>query len=166
MKRTITNSVTAALIAGVASVASAAPQTFPGAMCVSASSAAVTPTTSGQAKNGSAASMSMVCPVVRDLASLSTGNASGHIYVSDGHFNQNVCCSSRVRIPSNGSLLTTASKCSSGVQANFLMTFAGPVQANSLAYRFYLCSVPGIYQPTPTSPASFSFVEGYRSAEL
>jgi hypothetical protein len=164
MKRTITKTIAAALVTGLSFVSAAAhaqQQTYPASMCVSASADPVTATYLGQVRNNSTtATIRVVCPVVRDLGSYVAGNAAGNVWVSDGHFNQDVCCAARARTPSNGSTFTTANRCTTGVQNFINLPFAGPVVASQLSYRYYACTLPPLYMNTP------SIIEGYRSGEL
>ncbi len=143
--------------------ASAALQNYPGASCVSASSTPLTVFSAGDAGNVSASTMTLVCPIVRDMSTFSTGNASGAIWVLDEHFTANVCCSSQVLDPI-GSLHATASQCTTGSGTVTGLSFSGPVWTGTFGARSYMCTLPPQFASGTT--LNTSTVRAYRSGEL
>jgi hypothetical protein len=101
----------------------------------------------------------LVCPIVRDLASFSTGGMAGAIWVVNSPFSPlTLNCTSEARLP-GGSLLYGSAVYAAGT-GNQTLTMTGPTTTQTFAYRYYICHVPG------TSNADdYSGIYSYRSTE-
>jgi hypothetical protein len=134
-------------------------KTLPGAACVATSATQPTVTTNAEAENRAASALTFICPIVRGELEL-TGLNDASVWVHDRHYNSNVCCSSRSKDPGGQSVKFTSDKCSAGVETSKKLDFAGPVPSGTWSARFFLCTVPGLYQ------GNASAVLAYRSKEL
>jgi hypothetical protein len=132
-------------------------KTYPAANCVSNDPDYWT-TSYGYARNNGTGELLMYCPIVRDASS--SLSQTGTVWVTDRHYSEDVCCSSRSKNPGGNALRFTSDECSSGVNANVALSFSGPVMAGTWEHRFYQCTVPGTYE------GNASEVLTYRSQEL
>jgi hypothetical protein len=132
-------------------------QTSPGAACLS-NDADAKITGNGYRQNQGTGVATLYCPIVREESS--TLSQTGHVWVTDRHYSENVCCSSRSKNPGGNALRFTANECSTGVNGGVALAFTGPVMAGSWEHRFYQCSLPGTYEGNASEVLTF------RSKEL
>jgi len=132
-------------------------KTYPAANCVS-NDADVRVTGNGYDQNAGTGAATLICPITREESS--TLNQTGTVWVTDRHYSENVCCSSRSKNPGGNALRFTATECSSGVNGGVALGFVGPVMAGTWEHRFFQCTVPGTYE------GNRSQVLTYRQQEL
>ncbi len=133
--------------------------TFAGSQCASTTATQPTVTGNAEASNTSASALTFICPLVRSPANL-IDQATGSIWVNDAHYSSNVCCSLRSKDPGGQSVITTASSCSTGVDASVKLDFVSAIPSGTWSTRFYRCTVPGTYSGNASS------VLAYRAAQL
>jgi hypothetical protein len=144
-------------VAAPAAFADGGMKTYPAANCVSNDPDYWT-TSYAYGRNNGTGAATLYCPIVREESSLLT--QAGTVWVTDRHYSENVCCSSRSKNPGGNALRFTADQCSSGVDGGVALAFSGPVMAGSWEHRFFQCTLPGTYE------GNASEVLTYRSQEL
>ena len=159
MKKLCTRVLAASLLLATAAPMALAGdmKTYPAAACVS-NDADIAVDGNAYKQNNGAGAATLICPIVRDPSS--SLSQVGTVWVTDRHYSENVCCSSRSKNPGGNALRFTADECSSGVNGGVALGFAGPVMAGTWEHRFFRCVLPGTYE------GNASELLTYRSQEL
>jgi hypothetical protein len=123
--------------------AHAAPSTYPGSMCRALSGSAMAIDSNAHLENPSAATETVICPVVGDPLFES---ASADLFVTDQHFSEDVCCSARAK-NTGVSVWFSSNDCSAGTNAaSQTLSLTPPDEMGfTFTHRFYQCSVPAPY---------------------
>lgn len=159
MKRTHSLLLACSLLVAAAAAADDM-QNFPASLCV-ASSGTLLVRSDGQAENGTAAAVTVVCPVPRpNLGGVVTTHFSGTVWVVDRHPTENVCCRAYSKNPT-GALIPGAQVCSTGDSSSY-QTLALPQLDDGFTWShfFVQCTLPA------TSSGLRSRLLTYRANQL
>lgn len=133
-------------------------KTYPGAMCMEQNLTSITLDSSGRAMNTDSATMTWVCPIVREWMSGYIYSAT--VYVLDQHYSDNVSCTLYSRT-TGGSKTDYVSASSSGSSSAATSLSYSTVAASTNGYYHLLCTVPGTYSGNTSGVVSYLIKEYY-----